>query len=254
MPLVRTSRAWPDRRTRSFYGQRIVQTSGTGGGNGVGVLPLVAAAGGPVGLAVAGASLLASFSGTLMQMLQPDAVGISKLNATTCANYFESLLKENLKAYQAGVGTQANHFISHQTQALQNFEAIFQAMVQCCMQAGSVGGQRCVNDRIRGGQYDYYVKYKDPIANDASVKPDPIYDSLGNEIQQVQDPETGQWKPVQSAASTAATTATAAVSGLVSALPSFGTEFWVVGGLVLVGAVYLLASGGGNRKRQGWRE
>ena len=91
------------------------------------------------------------------------------------------MLQQNVAAYKAGP-----HTTSSQAQALANFDAVWNALVENCRteQYGDPG-VRCVEDRDAGscewreaGEcWNWFVGYRDPIANDPNVKPDPTFDS-----------------------------------------------------------------------------
>lgn len=93
-----------------------------------------------------------------------------KVATTQIVNSVEPLLAENLRGYMAGPRT-----ASAQAQALANFDAGWSYVVEYC-QIPEMGnpGKACVADRQRGGQWDWFGYYRDPIANDTQVKPDPV--------------------------------------------------------------------------------
>lgn len=94
------------------------------------------------------------------------------------ANQAEALLQQNLSAYMALKTPRAQ---SAQAVALQNFDKIWNYLAQECSnpQLGSAG-QRCITDRQAGachyqpnGQcWNWFIGYRDPIANDPNVAPD----------------------------------------------------------------------------------
>jgi hypothetical protein len=92
-----------------------------------------------------------------------------KVATTEVVNTAEPQFQANLAAYLSGPRT-----LSSQAQALANFEALWTWVVQHC-QIPEYGtpGQRCVSDRQRGGQWDWFSYYYDPIAGDPNVQPDP---------------------------------------------------------------------------------
>jgi hypothetical protein len=95
------------------------------------------------------------------------------------ANQAESLLKQNLAAYQALPTPRAE---SAQAAYLQNFDKVWAYLVQECSQPQvGTAGQRCISDRQAGachyhdstGQcWNWFTGYRDPIANDPNVVPD----------------------------------------------------------------------------------
>lgn len=79
------------------------------------------------------------------------------------------IMQQNLQAYMAGP-----HTVSSQAQALANFDAAWQWLLENCG-APEMGdpGERCISERQRGGMYDMAKDNRDPIANDPNVVPDP---------------------------------------------------------------------------------
>lgn len=101
-----------------------------------------------------------------------------KVATTQIVDQVEPLLEENLQGYLNGPRTRAA-----QEQALENFLAGWQFVVDHC-DIPEMGdpGQRCVSERTRGGKWDWYALYYDPIANDPSVKPDPTVTEKVSEV------------------------------------------------------------------------
>lgn len=92
-----------------------------------------------------------------------------KVATTEIVNKVAPLLQQNLEGYMAGPRT-----ASSQAQALENFKAGWQYVVDNCnVPVMGNPGQECVKDRQRGGEWDWFSFYHDPIANDPSVIPDP---------------------------------------------------------------------------------
>ncbi len=79
------------------------------------------------------------------------------------------IMQENLRAYMGGP-----HTVSSQAQALANFDAAWQWLLENCG-APEMGdpGEHCISERQRGGIYDMFKDNRDPIANDPNVVPDP---------------------------------------------------------------------------------
>jgi hypothetical protein len=101
-----------------------------------------------------------------------------KVQTTEIVNELEPMLQENVRAYQAGP-----HTVSSQAQALANFDAVWNTLVENCeLEQYGEPGKRCISDRQAGscqwqeagGCWNWFVGYRDPIANDPNVKPDPI--------------------------------------------------------------------------------
>jgi hypothetical protein len=144
-----------------------------------------------------------------------------KVQTTQIVNELEPMLQKNVAGYLSGPRT-----VSSQAQALANFDAVWNALVENCrIEEMGDPGVRCVEDRQAGscqwkeaGQcWNWFIGYRDPIANDPNVKPDP---TIGQEV---------------------GSTLTQLTGGLI---PASG------GGLLLVGAAALLvlalSSGGGK--------
>jgi hypothetical protein len=136
----------------------------------------LAAAGGPIGAAVAGATIALVY---LFNRKRP----ARKVATTQIVDEVEPLLQQSLAGYLAGPRTQ-----SSQAQALANFDAGWQFVVDNCgIPDMGEPGKWCVNDRKRGGKWDWFARYRDPIANDTAVVPDPPPN-----VQTKVDPSTGE--------------------------------------------------------------
>lgn len=93
-----------------------------------------------------------------------------KVATTEIVNKVEPLLQQNLEGYMSGPRTK-----SSQAQAIENFKAGWQYVVDNCdVPVMGNPGQECVKDRQRGGEWDWFAYYHDPIANDTQVIPDPV--------------------------------------------------------------------------------
>ncbi len=100
-----------------------------------------------------------------------------KVATTKIVEEIEPLLKENVQGYLAGPRTRDS-----QAQALNNFDGAWQWVLENCGQP-SMGnpGKACITDRQAGackwqdnGQcWNWFIGYRDPIANDPGVKPNP---------------------------------------------------------------------------------
>jgi hypothetical protein len=103
--------------------------------------------------------------------------------ATQDANKAADLLTQNLNAYMAA----PVHYKSIQAAALNNVDTLFTALRQACSDPSlGAAGQRCISERlVRGGTApwcpnsghtgcDWFVQFRDPIANDPHVVPDPV--------------------------------------------------------------------------------
>jgi hypothetical protein len=170
------------------------------------------AAAGPIGAAVSAAT---SAIGLVFNRKGPK----QRTETTAMANQAEPLLQKNLAAYLSEPRT-----ASSQAQALANFDAIWQWMVQNCNTAAMGNpGKHCVEDRQSGacvwkaspggwsqdasGKWSYtpagpsgsgdacwnwFVGYRDPITNDPAVIADPVLDANGNAVTLSTDPVTGK--------------------------------------------------------------
>lgn len=85
-----------------------------------------------------------------------------KVATTQVVDDLEPQLEANRDGYLAGRRDPASR-----EAALANFDAAWDYLVQTCghTELGEPG-QRCVNDRKRGGQWDWFAYYRDPIAAD----------------------------------------------------------------------------------------
>lgn len=104
-----------------------------------------------------------------------------RVATTEIVNKVEPLLQQNLQGYLSGPRT-----VSSQAQALANFDAGWQFILDNCgiPEMGNPG-KACISDRQAGactwqeaGEcWDWFKGYRDPIANDPQVKPDPLMDT-----------------------------------------------------------------------------
>jgi hypothetical protein len=144
-----------------------------------------------------------------------------KVQTTQIVNELEPMLQKNVAGYLSGPRTK-----SSQAQALANFDAVWNTLVENCRQEQyGDPGKHCIEDRQAnscqwqeaGKCWNWFVGYRDPIANDAGVKPDPtISQEVGTTLSQL----TG---------------------GLI---PAGGSGLLLVGAAVLL--VLALSSGGGK--------
>lgn len=144
------------------------------GGEGATFLGMSSAAIPIIGVAVAGITLalIAIFSRKGPKQ---------KVATTQIVNKVAPLWEQNLTAYMNGP-----HTASSQAQALANFDAGWQYIVDNCgIPEMGDPGQRCISERDRGGIYDGFAAWRDPIANDPNVRPDPVVDEVGNLIDSV---------------------------------------------------------------------
>lgn len=164
-------------------GAGIAAIASTGSAAAPALLGLTAAAVPVIGAVVVGVTLAIS-------LLWKVFSGDPRKNATTSiVNQIEPKLQENLAGYMAGPRT-----ASSQAQALANFDAAWQLVLANCNRQEfgvAVGepGYNCIHDRMQGachwtksGQtpghppddcFNWFLGYRDPIAQDPNVKPDP---------------------------------------------------------------------------------
>jgi len=117
-----------------------------------------------IGPAVAGVTL---GLGLLFSRKRPR----QKVAATHIVDDLEPHLKANLKGYLEGPRTK-----TAQRQAIANFDAAWAYLTSqqgCGNPQLGPPGEWCIRDRARGGQWDWFAMYRDPIADDPEVRPDP---------------------------------------------------------------------------------
>jgi len=132
----------------------------------VSTLVALGAIGGPVGIAVGALIGIASQIASLF-----GGCGQTCVQATQYANQTETLWQQNLETYMNA----PVHYASLQAAALNNFDTIANALYTACSNpALGSAGQRCISERlVRGSVWDAYAHFRDPIANDPNVVPDP---------------------------------------------------------------------------------
>lgn len=146
----------------------------------------VSAMAGPIGAAIAGLIGVGIGIANLFK-----GCGQTCVAATNIANQLETYWQQNLDHYmQAPV-----HYASMQAAALNNFDTGWNALYKACSDpALGAAGQRCISERQRGGASpwccnsptsvnvgngmctgcDAFADFRDPIANDPNVVPDPV--------------------------------------------------------------------------------
>lgn len=100
-----------------------------------------------------------------------------KVGATTDANEAEYKIKDLLEAWNTSAKTR-----SEQVAALAAFDEIWAWLVSpagCGNTQLGTAGQRCISERMAGGTVpgtggNWFVWYRDPIAHDPNVIPDPV--------------------------------------------------------------------------------
>jgi hypothetical protein len=116
-----------------------------------------------IGAAVAGVTLG-------LQLLFNRKGPKQKRITTEIVNELEPLLRHNLEAYLSGPRTRAS-----QAAALKNFDDAWAwlASAEACGNPDLGNpGKACIADRSRGGKWDWFSYYRDPIANDPEVEED----------------------------------------------------------------------------------
>lgn len=117
-----------------------------------------AAVGGGIAASIATAGILAAPI-ALQMYLNRKGPG-QKRSTSMIAEEAQRLMEENLELYLAG------HI--DQPTAMGNFDVAWRYLFDNCSQL-SMGepGQRCVDERKRGGQWDYFARFFDPIRDTA---------------------------------------------------------------------------------------
>jgi hypothetical protein len=148
---------------------------------------LLAASAVPViGAAIAAATII------ITQIIKNSGCGQTCIETSQWANQAEKALEQNIQAYFSN----STRYASQQALALANFDAVWAQLVATCGQPGTGNaGVRCISDRQAGactwkqtssspllaypgepqpGEcWNWFSGYRDPIANDPSVQPDP---------------------------------------------------------------------------------
>jgi hypothetical protein len=117
---------------------------------------------GPIGLAVGGAI-------TALQVWwsRSKLAGQRRITATEVVNQVEPVLQQNLDGY-FGI---SNRSTALQSEALKYFDEMWDVVVDACgVDELGQAGRRCISDRERGGQFHWFERYRDPIANDTEVR------------------------------------------------------------------------------------
>lgn len=114
-----------------------------------------------------------AIAGLLAQYGVGSGCGQSCVLSTQYANAAESALQQNIAAYRS---IPTPRWTGYQTQALQNFQTVWNDLVQQCSNpALGDAGKRCISDRqsgacvwknADGSCFNWWAGYHDPIAND----------------------------------------------------------------------------------------
>lgn len=152
-----------------------------------------------IGLYVPGpAAIFLEVAGAVAELL--GAIGIGQGCGNTCiaatefANQAEPLLRQNLNTY---LGLPIPRYQSQQTAALNIFDQTWAALISpnaCGNPALGSAGKACVSDRQRGSCaytgsdgkcWNWFIGYRDPIANDPNVVPDTPASSVASAVSSV---------------------------------------------------------------------
>lgn len=96
--------------------------------------------------------------------------GGRRILSTELVDTLEPVLVLNLDLYLAGP-----HTASEQALRLGEFDEVWAFLVSqeaCGTDDLGQAGRRCISDRERDGQFDWFKRYRDPIANDPDVVAD----------------------------------------------------------------------------------
>lgn len=90
--------------------------------------------------------------------------GASCTASTAVVNEIEPYLQQNLQAAQQQAAANEGCLTSAEVSTLQaNFNQLWNYVTQNCQKVGGPGGSQCVADRQRGGKWDWFKLYLDPI-------------------------------------------------------------------------------------------
>jgi hypothetical protein len=94
-----------------------------------------------------------------------------KVATTQIVNEAEGILQQNVQGWE-----QSDKTPETQAQALNNFQQVWQGVVtQCGDPVMGSPGQNCISERDRGGVWDWWSRYYDPIALDPGVQVAPSF-------------------------------------------------------------------------------
>lgn len=180
MPYIRTVSGMGDMQSAQQavqYGSAAASTA-TAAALAAGLIPVAAV---PfIGPALAGVALLVT------ALVKNSGCGQTCILTSQWANQAADALKQNLDAYMAMPTPRSQ---SAQTLALQNFDQIWAQLVKMCSdpQWGDAG-KRCISDRQQGACkwqdngkcWNWFIGYRDPIANDVNVAADSVVGSVAS--------------------------------------------------------------------------
>ena len=131
-----------------------------------------------VGGPLAGA--IVSAAGALAQIVSLFGPNPNNTLTTGWVNQIEAdVMKPNLAAWQALPAS--GKYQTLQATALNTFTTAWAQLLQLCdnPSLGSAG-INCIADRQRGGKWDWWAYYYDPIKNDPEVIPDPVASAVSS--------------------------------------------------------------------------
>lgn len=99
----------------------------------------------------------------------------NKLNANQkrqSSNTADSV-EERLKALKEAYLNFEGRSKQDKDYALNQFDMLWQELTNSCIQIGGSAGNRCIEERKRGGKWDWFKLYRDPI-EEAPIKETPI--------------------------------------------------------------------------------
>lgn len=90
--------------------------------------------------------------------------GASCTASTAVVNQIEPYMQQNIAAAQQQASANGGCLTSAEIATLtDNFNQLWNYVVQNCQKVGGAGGSQCVADRQRGGKWDWFNYYLDPI-------------------------------------------------------------------------------------------
>lgn len=152
----------------------IESIAASGASTATAILVSMSAVSGPIGIAIggviaAGLAIASMFKGC----------GQTCVQASNIADQVEVQMKQMLQAYMNA----PVHYASVQQAYLTQWDAFWQALTQACSDPNlQDAGKRCISDRQRGACvihdssgacWDWFKGYRDPVANDPNIVPDP---------------------------------------------------------------------------------
>ena len=192
------------------------------------LVPLANVAGGPIaGAAVGAAAALAN----IVSLFGPNP---NNTITTEWVNQIEAdVMKPNLAGWMALPPSQKTP--SNQAAFLLNFTNSWNQLVGLCSNPNlGSAGTNCLKDRQRGGKWDWFALYFDPIAQDPAVAANVAAPSM-----------VSTTTPVTS-------TSPAAAGGINNTSPTMGTpsvtapSIYLYGGIALIGVAALFLFTGGD--------